>query len=264
MDSERRRLYESKQNDSIIYQRNDTYHASQVFLKELSCNNGNEDAEVVAGVVRALSKKKYKKHLLKAVEADLPDLCGQLENKLYKQLREKFKPWVCLRELDLAATVSLRGYDVIRRIEFHEEENSKYKRGLFQSRFQLTRLSHELEAYAKTILPFDLTTNSVKFNIPVAVNWLMEKHGLWEYVLDGDTVTMAATVDGGALAWKRTQVSAGIKFCDERTINPCTGRLLFGDSECRHFHLVSKLSRIHDIIDAFVFFPIFGDTFRII
>ena len=94
--------------------------ASEVFLKELSSNNDIENAEVVAGVVRALAKKKFKKHLLQAVEADLPDLCLQLEMKLYKQLREKFKPWVCLRELDLAATVSLRGYDVIRRIEFHE------------------------------------------------------------------------------------------------------------------------------------------------
>jgi hypothetical protein len=201
-------------------------------VKELSANDEIEDAEVVAGVVRALAKKKIKKHLLQAVEADLPDLCLQLEMKLYKQLREKFKPWVCLRELDLAATVSLRGYDVIRRIEFHEEESSRYKRGIFQSRFQITRLSRELESYAETILPFELTTNSVKFDIPVAVKWLMEKHGLWEYVLDGDTATMAATVDGGALAWKLSHVSAGIKFCDERTINPLSGRLLFGDSGC--------------------------------
>ena len=185
---------------------------------------------MVAGVVRALGRKKFKKHLLPAVEADLPDLCLQLEGKLYKQLREKFKPWVCLRELDLAATVSLRGYDVIRRIEFHEKEKKKYNRGLFQSRFQLTRLSRELETHAKTILPFELTTNSVKFNIPVAVKWLMEKHGLWNYVLSGDTVTMAATVDGGALAWKLSHVSAGIKFCDERTTDPLSGRLLFGDS----------------------------------
>ena len=62
------------------------------------------------------------------------------------------------------------------------------------------------------ILPFELTTNSVKFNIHIAVKWLMEKHGLWDYVLDGDIVTMAATVDGGALAWKLSDVSAGIKF----------------------------------------------------
>ena len=158
----------------------------------------------------------------------LPEVSSQFEIKLYKQLQEKFLPWICLRELDLAATVSLRGYDVIRRIEFHEEENKKYKRGLFQSRFQITRLARDLELHAKTILPFELTTNSVKFNIPVAVKWLMEKHGLWEYVIDSDTVTMAATVDGGALAWKLTHVSAGIKFCDERTINPLTGRLLFG------------------------------------
>jgi len=119
---------------------------------------------------------------------------------------------------------------VIRRIEFHEEENKKYKRGLFQSRFQLTRLSRKLEAYAKTILPYELTTNSVKFNVPVAVKWLMEKHGLWDYVLSGDTVTMAATVDGGALAWKLSHVSAGIKFCDERTINPLSGLRMFTDT----------------------------------
>jgi hypothetical protein len=158
----------------------------------------------------------------------LPEVSSQFEIKLYKQLQEKFLPWICLRELDLAATVSLRGYDVIRQIEFHTEDNKKYKRGLFQSRYQIARLARELEMHGKTILPFVLTTNSVEFNIPVAVKWLMEKHGLWDYVLHGDIVTMAATVDGGALAWKLSHVSAGIKFCDERTINPLSGELLFG------------------------------------
>jgi len=105
---------------------------------------------------------------------------------MYDDLREKFKPWVCLRELDIAATVSLCGCEVIRKIEFHKEEKMKYARGLFQSRFQLSRLARKLEMHAKSILPFELTPNSVKFNIPVAVKWLMEKHGLWKYVLDGN------------------------------------------------------------------------------
>ena len=68
LETERRKLFEEKRNNAIIYQPNDPYQASQVFLKELSGNNENEDAEVVAGVVRALAKKKFKKHLLQAVD----------------------------------------------------------------------------------------------------------------------------------------------------------------------------------------------------
>ena len=82
---------------------------------------------MVAGVVRALSKKKFKKHVFQAMQEYLPEVRSQFEIKLYKELREKFVRWICLRELDLAATVSLRGYDVIRQIEFHNEENKKYK-----------------------------------------------------------------------------------------------------------------------------------------
>jgi hypothetical protein len=36
-------------------------------------------------------------------------------------------------ECDKVATVSFRGYDVIRKIEFHGKD-SKYKKGLFYSR----------------------------------------------------------------------------------------------------------------------------------
>ncbi len=51
---------------------------------------------------------------------------------------------------------------------------------------------------------------SIKFDVHTAIKFLMEKHGLWQRVLDGQQVQMAATVDGGELAWKLTQVSAGI------------------------------------------------------
>jgi len=96
------------------------------------------------------------------VEAELANLCLQFEIKLYKQLREKLKQWVCLRELDLAATVSLRGYDVIPRIEFHEEENKKIHKGFVSEQVSINK--------------------AVK-RIRVAVKWLMEKHRLWDYVL---------------------------------------------------------------------------------
>jgi hypothetical protein len=152
------------------------------------------------------------------------------ESKVYKELQQKFSAWVCLRELDFVATVSFRGYESIRRIEFNEEENSKYMRGLFKSRAELGRLSRKLENYATTLLPYVLTSNAITFDVQIAVKWLLKKYGLWRYVRRGKMVTTAATVDGGELAWKLTQISAGIKICDEKALDPRTGRLLFGES----------------------------------
>jgi hypothetical protein len=129
----------------------------------------------------------------------------------------------------------------VSKIEFCEEPNgAKYKRGLLYSRHKLTKLCQQLEAYAKAenILPYVITSNSIKFDVHTAIKFLMEKHGLWQRVLDGQQVQMAATVDGGELAWKLTQVSAGIKLIDPHTINPLTGELLFGDSG--HFKVQSR------------------------
>ncbi len=53
---------------------------------------------------------------------------------------------------------------------------------------------------------------------------------MWEHVEQREVVTAAATVDGGELAWQLTQVSAGLKICDSRAINPLTGQRLFGES----------------------------------
>ena len=58
----------------------------------------------------------------------------------------------------------------------------------------------------------------------------MQQHGLWDFVERGEIVTMAATCDGGDLAWKLTQISAGVKIVDPRAIDPCTGELLFGEN----------------------------------
>ena len=66
----------------------------------------------------------------------------------------------------------------------------------------------------------------------------MEWHGLWEHVSNNQEVMMSATVDGGELAWKLTQVSAGIKMVDPKTKDPLTGELMFG--ECGHKNVQSR------------------------
>ena len=94
----------------------------------------------------------------------------------------------------------------------------------------MTKLCQQLESYGKELLPFILTANSVKFDVSRAIQFLLEKHGLWGHVLNDEHVLLAATVDGGDLAWNITQVSAGIKMIDRRAINPVSGSLLFGNS----------------------------------
>jgi hypothetical protein len=136
---------------------------------------------------------------------------------------------VCLWELDLVATVSFCGYEVIHRIKFLNEENDKYMRGLFKSRQELSRLSCKLEEHEAQFLPYTVTQNSVSFGVHHAVRFMLEKFGLWSYVEHEDLVTVAATVDGRDLAWKLTQVSGGIKICDPKAIDPLTGDKLFGE-----------------------------------
>jgi hypothetical protein len=161
---------------------------------------------------------------------DFPDLYQHFYTKIYQEIKYKFRPWVCLQELDLMASVSFRAYDAIRMIEFAEEESKKYRRGIFYSRHKLTKLCQQLETYGRDILPFSVTSNSVKFDVATAVKFLLEKHGLWGRVLNQENVLLAATVDGGDLAWNVTQVSAGIKMIDRRAVNPVSGTLLFGSS----------------------------------
>jgi hypothetical protein len=113
--------------------------------------------EIVNGFMRALTRtRQMKKQVTKfliAQENHLSQIKTYFGGLMYKELQDKFKAWVCLRELDLVATVSFRGYDTIRKIEFREEENSKYMRGLFKSRQQLSRMSRLLEDHSGRILP---------------------------------------------------------------------------------------------------------------
>ncbi len=78
--------------------------------------------------------------------------------------------------------------------------------------------------------PYRLTSKAVQFDVSTATCLILEKYGLWDYVENKQEVIVAATVDGGKLAWKLTQISAGILTCHPRAINPLTIIFLFGES----------------------------------
>ncbi len=98
---------------------------------------------------------------------------------------------------------------------------------MYPSRFELGKLCKQLESYGQGLLPFTLHDNSIKFDVKHAIKVLLEKHGLWERMLNNQLVTVSATVDGGDLVWGLTQVSAGVKIVDHKAKDPVTGRLLF-------------------------------------
>ncbi len=206
----------------------------------------NSEKEIVRGIFKALVARKKMApaicSIVKEFDGPLHDLKSYYEGRMYKHLCYKFRPWICLQQLDLSATVSFRAYNAVSKIEYCEEPNgAKYIRGLLYSWHKLSKLCQQLEAYAKAenFLSYVLTSSSIKFDLHTGINFLMEKHGLWQQVLHGQQVKMAATVDRvGELAWKLTQISAGIKLIDPHTINPLTGELLFGDS--RHFKVQSR------------------------
>jgi hypothetical protein len=196
---------------SNLSEERDPNRVAEIILRHLSESDLTEE-EVVESFISALCmEKKLQKHLPQAIiSKSLPEVSSHYKNVMYQTLRWKVRPWVCLMELDKVATVSFRGYDDIRKIEFHGKD-SKYKKGLFYSRMELGRLGRELEQYGEGILPFELTSNAVKFNILTAVHFILERYCLWDYVERKEEVITAATVDGGELAWKLTQISAGIK-----------------------------------------------------
>ncbi len=58
---------------------------------------------------------------------------------------------------------------------------------------------------------------------------MLKKYRLWNYVKSKQNILHPATVDGGQLTWNYTQISAGLKLVDESSVNPRTGKLLFGE-----------------------------------
>jgi hypothetical protein len=59
---------------------------------------------------------------------------------------------------------------------------------------------------------------------------------------------VAATVNGGDLAWGLTQVSAGVKVIDLKARDPITGQLLFGESGCNKVQSKYNCYPLHIII----------------
>jgi hypothetical protein len=121
-----------------LIEQSDPDKVSDIILKFLSESEVAEEEIVEAFISTLCMKRKYRRHLHQAiVKKDLPEVSSHCKIEMYTELRWKFRPWVCLMELDRVATVSLHGYDVIRKIEFYGED-AKYKRGLFYSRQKLT------------------------------------------------------------------------------------------------------------------------------
>ncbi len=143
------------------------------------------------------------------------DVTEEVESKFHKTIQEKIAPWKCLLHLDMAAAVSFRGINIIREIEFYGEEKKKYRSRIINEQTKLSRVAREMESYGATFLPYELTKNSVRFDIEKATTYLLKKKSLWDFVKNKQNVLLAATVDGGQLAWKLTQISAGIKIVDE-------------------------------------------------
>ncbi len=126
------------------------------------------------------------------------DIKEDIESKIYRNIPEKFSPWKCLLQLDLSAT------------------------------------TRQMETYGATILPYEISKTMVKVDVLTATKFLRKKYKLWDHVENGEEVLLAATVDGGQLAWEIAQISAEIKICDEKSIDPQTGKPLFGESGCEN------------------------------
>ena len=205
---------------------------SKLFTELLRSNTTTE--EVIHGVLQAILKrsrmcKALNQSIINNAELFSP-VSDFFQQKMYNELRYKFRPWICLQQLDMAATVSFRAYDTIRLVEFAEDDNKKYRRGLFHSRHKLSRICRQLESHGANLLPYTVTENAVKFDVKAASKFLLDRHGLWDLVLNKEQVRLAATVDGGELSWNVTQVSAGIKIVDDRALDPLSGLPLFGHS----------------------------------
>ncbi len=105
----------------------------------------------------------------------------------------------------------------------------------------------------------------MKFDVPTATTFLLKKYKLWNYVEYKQNVLLAATVDGGQLAWKLTQISAGIKIVDEKSINPRTAKAYLVRWEMRicskaitaiyYRFLLPRIIKISIILISLLFLP---------
>ncbi len=88
-------------------------------MKSLAAKNVSEEQIVNGFIIAVCNEWKLKDRLATSImECDTArNVANCFKMKLYKELQEKLKPWICLYHLDIATTVSFRGYEVIRQIE---------------------------------------------------------------------------------------------------------------------------------------------------
>jgi hypothetical protein len=71
---------------------------------------------ILQGVLKVITDTKKLKNEMSAqiiaVKGQFLELSTYFETKMYKQLKYKFRPWLCLQELDLNASISFRAYDL--------------------------------------------------------------------------------------------------------------------------------------------------------
>lgn len=122
--------------DSTQLPHRTAYVASSKLLSRLVKSN-LPISDIVIGVLSALSSCscmiKEINNFIMSNESTFSVASNYFHDKMYQELRHKFRPWVCLQQLDLAATVSFRAYDIIRSVEFADEEDKKYRRGFLYS-----------------------------------------------------------------------------------------------------------------------------------
>jgi hypothetical protein len=65
----------------------------------------------------------------------------------------------------------------------------------------------QLENYGKDLLPFQVTGNSVKFDVAIATKFIFNRYSLgYAFAVDPNRLAiLSATVDGADLAWGLTQ-----------------------------------------------------------
>jgi hypothetical protein len=95
----------------------DSITTADTLIRSL-CAKNVKDREIIKGFMLALKSKskKFRKHIISFLtlqENHIKEIADYFGNKRYYELQEKFKPWVCLHELDFVATVSFCGYEVI-------------------------------------------------------------------------------------------------------------------------------------------------------
>jgi len=95
----------------------DPFEAATSLMSEL-LKKAVSDDEILQGFMMALLSRRFKNktiEFLLSQEVHLRSLFDSIGKKKYEELQEKFKPWVCLRELDGYCDRCIVSANIIRR-----------------------------------------------------------------------------------------------------------------------------------------------------